>query len=168
MTNNRCYINLFLLPKLHSRKLKKNWFANVDVPYLSLEEFGRTFHHFLITRLFSTHFTREEKHCPGLILNLTFQLNLFEYSNTIGMWFVIVVKFALSWSYKALKKHNIFWWFYQDVMCKLWAKTLKGPGILNFSAMWKLHKEPLLQNSKLIWYLLHWRYCADHFASFYV
>ena len=29
-----------------------NWFASVDVPpYLSLAEFGRTFHHFLIARL---------------------------------------------------------------------------------------------------------------------
>ena len=119
-------------------------------PYLSLEEFSGTFHHFLITRLFTTHFTtsKEENHCPALIQGLkyprTFQMTLFV---CILIWTLSKLSNMLCHSLTSFGKPNISWWFYQDVMCKLWAKTLKGPGILNFSAMWKLHKEQLLQNS---------------------
>ena len=129
---------------------KQDWFGSVNVPYLSLEEFSGTFHHFLITRLFTTHFTKskEENHCPALIHGLkyprTFQITLFV---CILIWTLSKLSNMLCHSLTSFGKPNISWWFYQDVMCKLWAKTLKGPGILNFSAMWKLHKEQLLQNS---------------------
>ena len=88
------HVNIFLLPKGRPKKVLKNWFASVDVAYLRLEEFGRTFHRFLITRLFTTHFTRpkEENHCRSLIWNMWFEMNN-----------CIVVKYALSWSCKTLK-----------------------------------------------------------------
>ena len=186
-----------------------NWFASVDVPpYLSLAEFGRTFHHFLIARLSPltlqkrtialAWFKVETKHSEisdlvvlvsvsggtdgtgGQVPQLPWvgepdygtgwsaeggNLTVFKisdvicgknpkYCNNRVFWssksipctyisciFVFPIYFYLCkiCFVMAFWKPNICWWFYQDVMCKLWTKTLKGPGISNFSAMWKLH-----------------------------